>query len=125
MDSQIPRLDLPSGNGGYVEFQDLDDLTGADLHALRRAIRTEDGAGETTNALMREAMRMMIKSWEVPYLPDPRTPEANEAAWKKLKARDLNAIEAALSPVLDLLKPPTAAIDGGMEPGSPTRPASE
>lgn len=124
MDSQIPRLELPSGNGAYVEFQDLDDLTGADVHTLRKAIRTDDGAGETTNALMIEAMRLVIKTWEVPYLADPRTPEANPAAWKKLKARDLNAIEASLRPVLDLLKPP-AAVGLDDSPGSPTRPASE
>lgn len=124
MDSQIPRLELPSGNGAYVEFHDLDDLTGADIHALRKHVRQADSAGETTNALMIEAMRMMVKTWEVPYLADPRTPEANEAAWKKLKARDLNAIEARLEPVLDLLKAPKAQADDG-GPGSPPRPASE
>ena len=124
MDSQIPRLDLPSGNGAYVEFIDLDDLTGADVHALRRMVSRQDNDGETTNKLMREAMRAGIKTWDIPYLQDPRTPEANEAAWKRLKARDLSAIEAALAPVLDLLKPPApVAVDD--TPGSPTLPGSD
>jgi len=123
LDSQIPRLDLPSGNGAYVEFIDLDDLTGADVHALRRMVSRQDNDGETTNKLMREVMRIGIKTWDIPYLADPRTPEANEAAWKKLKARDLQAIEGRLQPLLELLKPASAADDG--QPGSPPRPDSE
>ena len=44
MDSQIPPLPLPSG--ATVEFVDLDDLTGADVHALRRTIAVADSGGE-------------------------------------------------------------------------------
>lgn len=122
--TQIPRLELPSGDGNYVEFVDLDDLTGADLHALRKTIRAEDSAGQTTNALMVEAMRVGIKTWRVGYLIDERTPEANPAAWKKLKARDLQAIESALQPLLALMRPPTAP-DLDDTPGSPTPPDSD
>lgn len=121
--SQIPPLTLPSG--GTVEFVDLDDLTGADVHALRKTIKTEDSAGQTTNALMVEAMRIAIKTWDIPYLreSDPRTPEANPAAWKKLRARDLRAIEAALEPVMEFIRPPRANTDDS--PGSPPPPDSE
>lgn len=117
--SQIPNLTLPSG--GTVEFVDLDDLTGADLHDLRRTIKTEDSAGETTNAMYVVAMAIGIKTWDIAYLPDPRTPQANPAAWKKLRARDLQAIEGALAPLLELCRPPVAG-DG---PGSPPPPDSE
>jgi len=125
LDSQIPTLTLPSG--GTVEFKDMDDLTGADLHELRKAIRTEDGAGATSNALYIAAIRMMVKTWDIPYAPlnqDPRTPEFNPAAWKKLRARDLGALEAAISPVLELLKPPDA-VEIDSTPGSPIPPDSE
>ena len=115
-------ITLPSG--GTVEFVDLDDLTGADLHALRRVIKAEDSGGETTNLLFREAMRVGIKTWDVPYLADPRTPEANPAAWKKLKARDLQAIEHALEPLLALVKP-AKPVELDDTPGSPTQPDSE
>jgi hypothetical protein len=123
MDSQISPLTLPSG--GTVEFVDLDDLTGADVHALRRTIAAADTGGETTNKLFVASMAMAIKTWDVPYLDDPRTPQANPQAWKKLRARDLNAIESALQPVLELLQPPPVASIDNTEPGSPTRPDSE
>lgn len=121
--SQIPALTLPSG--GTVEFVDLDDLTGADVAALRRTIATADTGGETTNKLYQAAMVVAVKTWDIPYLEDPRTPQANPRAWAKLKARDLKAIEGALTPVLDLVKPPPGASIDNVEPGSPTRPDSE
>lgn len=118
--TQIPPLTLPSG--GTVEFVDLDDLTGADLHALRAQVKTEN-FGEVANGLYEVAMRIAIKTWEIPYLPDPRTPQANPAAWKKLKARDLQALEDALEPVIALSHAAKTRDDG--EPGSPPRPESE
>lgn len=121
--TQIPRLELPSG-GGWVEFIDLDDLTGADIHAIRRAVRQEDTAGQTTNAMLIEAIRVTVKTWDIGYLQDPRTPEANPAAWKKLKARDLRALEEAVAPVLLFLRAPRVSVDD-QTPGSPTRPDSE
>jgi len=126
MDTQIPRLALPTcPDTGWVEFGDLDDMTGADLHALRAKIKGSDSGGETTNAVNREAMRLFIVTWNVPYLADPRTPQANEAAWKKLKARDLRAIEDALEPVWTYLRPPRLASVDDTEPGSPTPPGSD
>jgi len=121
--SQIPPLTLPSG--GTVEFVNLDDLTGQDVAALRRTIAAADTGGETTNKLYQAAMVVAIKTWDIPYLEDPRTPQANPQAWKRLKARDMNAIEASLAPVLDLIKPPPGASIDNTEPGSPTQPDSE
>lgn len=122
--TQIPHhLDLPTGNGAYVEFKDIDDLTGDDIAAVRSAYRQEHSAGEAATLMYREAMRVAVKTWEVPYLADPRTPEANPAAWKKLKARDLCAVEDALDPLLRLVRGLKPA--EGTGPGSPPRPASE
>jgi hypothetical protein len=122
--TSLGKLTLPSG--GTVEFIDLDDLTGADLREIRATIATEDSAGATTNKLLDKAIALVVKTWDVPYLADPRTPQANPAACRKLKARDLAALERHVQPVLDLMKPPTenaAALDD--TPGSPTPPGSE
>lgn len=120
---QIPALTLPSG--GTVEFIDLDDLTAYQVHQVRKTIDSKDSAGQTTNLLFIEAMRIGVKNWDVPYLNDPRPPAENPSAWKYLKARDSRAIEGALQPVLDLLKPVEAADPGDDTPGSPTPPGSE
>jgi len=117
-------LTLPSG--GTVEFIDEDDLTGGDVQAIRRMIKAEDSAGETSNQLQAKVAEVMIHTWDVPYLADPRTPQANPAALRKLKARDLLAIERHLEPVLDLIKgkQAVASVDD-TSPGSPTQPDSE
>jgi len=119
--TQIPTLTLPSG--GTVEFIDLDDLTGADVHALRRGIKQAEGEGQVSNNLYSTAMQIAIKGWDIPYLADPRPPLMNQSAWKKLRARDLRAIEHALEPVLKLARPSAADDDGS--PGSPPQPDSE
>lgn len=118
----MDTLTLPSG--GTVEFIDIDDLTGGDIQELRRTIKSDDGAGETSNKLLTAAATMAIKTWDVPYLADPRTPQANPAALRKLKARDLIAIERHVAPILAMLVPPAESeIDD--TPGSPTLPASD
>lgn len=119
--TQLGNLTLPSG--GTVEFHDLDDLTGGDVQAIRREIRQQDSAGETSNALQAKAAEKLIKTWDVPYLADPRTPEANPAALRKLKFRDLLAIETHIQPVLQLIRegiPQPSLSD--QSPGSPTPP---
>lgn len=121
--TQLPRLDLPSG-GGWVEFNDLDDLTGRDLHEMRKAVRAEDAGGETANKLWTSIATKMVKTWDIPYLADPRTPEANPAWWKALKLRDLRAIETAVQPVMTLIQQDVPGADDG-SPGSPPRPESE
>lgn len=120
---QIPAITLPSG--GTVEFIDLDDLTTWQVHQVRKTIDSKDSAGQTTNLLFIEAMRIGIKNWNVPYLNDQRPPAENRDAWKYLKARDGRAIEGALQPVLDLLRPQEVDDPGDDTPGSPTPPDSE
>ena len=90
---QILNLTLPSG--GTVEFVDLDDLTGEHVHALRRVIARSDSDGETGNKLLLEAMRIGIKTWDIPYLAntDPRTPQANPAAYQALAQRHRTGVK--------------------------------
>jgi hypothetical protein len=116
------RIDLPSGNGAYVEFVDLDDVTGADVQAMRRHIRRESSEGEISNLMMAEAVRIAVKTWNVPYLADPRTPEANPAGIRRLKAVDFNALEAAVLPLIQLVHGETAPGTGA---GTPTQPDSD
>lgn len=124
MDDQLPTLTLPSG--GVVEFHSIDDLTGADVHYVRGAISEKDSAGETSNALVTRLIERIVKTWNIEYLADPRTPQANPTACRKLKLRDMLALEEHVSPALRLItvgaeKP---SIDN-TEPGSPTPPDSE
>lgn len=125
MDSgQIPSIALPSG--GTVDFIDLDDVSYWDVQQIRKVLDAKDTAGETTNRLFIEAMKLGIKAWKIPYLAVPEhTLRENPGAWKFLKARDGQAIEAALQPVLELLKPIEAPDPGDSTPGSPTQPGSE
>ncbi len=113
-------ITLPSG--GTVEFLDIDDLTGGDLQAMRRSIRSADEAGETSNALMAKAIEICVKSWDIPGLADPRIPKDNPSAIRKLRLRDLLALERAVQPVIKLIT--DAATDDGA-PGSPPQPDSE
>jgi hypothetical protein len=116
--TQLGNLTLPSG--GTVEFVDIDDLTGGDLQAIRREIRTADAAGETSNALLAKIIELTVKAWDV-KIPDPRIPRENPAGLRKLSLRDLLALERHVQPVLGLI---TDAADDG-KPGSPPRPESE
>jgi hypothetical protein len=122
--TQLGNLTLPSG--ATVEFNDLDDLTGGDVQAIRRTIRQEDSGGETSNLLLAKLAEKLIKTWDVSYLADPRTPEANPSALRKLRFRDLLALETHIQPVLQLITAgvPQPSIDD-TSPGSPTQPDSE
>jgi hypothetical protein len=119
--TQLGNLTLPSG--GTVEFQDIDDLTGGDVQAIRRTIRQEDSAGETGNLFLAKCIEKLVKTWDIAYLADPRTPEANPAALRKLKARDLLALETHVQPFAALIREgiPQASLED-QSPGSPTRP---
>lgn len=122
--TQLGNLTLPSG--GTVEFHDLDDLTGGDVQAIRRTINQQDSAGETSNALLAKACAVLVKTWDLTYgyfLTDPRTPEANPAALKKMRFKDLLALETHIQPVLDMIREgvPQASL-ADQSPGSPTPP---
>lgn len=123
--ANLAPLLLPSG--GTVEFIDMDDLTGADLRTMRATIAQADTAGETTNKLMDTAIRLVVKTWDIAYLADPRTPQANPAACRKLRIRDLAALERHVDPVLALLREPGSgsAVSYDETPGSPTQPDSD
>jgi len=122
-DGQIPELHLPSG--GTVEFINIDDVTGWDLHQLRKPLSGTRLVGEAMNAVLIEALRIGVKNWNIPYLPDPRIPAENPSAWKKLRGRDLRAIEDALQPLVGLLSGTPEATEPDNTPGSPTQPDGE
>ena len=119
------RIELPSGDGAYVEFKSLDEMTGADVHRLRANVDRESFGG-TQNGMMRTGMEIGIRTWHVPYLSDERTPQANPKAYLALRWRDLKAIEHEIDKlILPLLSDAEAPSIDNTEPGSPTRLGSE
>jgi len=98
---RLERLTLPSG--GWVSFNDPEDLTGRDVRKIRKALDA-DGQGTATNNFYETAMVMLIAAWEIPYAPGLKLPcydkSNKQESTGSLKARDLRAIERHLSPVL-------------------------
>lgn len=101
----LERLVLPSG--GWVSFADPEDLMGADVKRLMKALDAE-GQGTAANQFYDVGMTLLVEAWELPYAPGLQVPKyavKNKAAAKssptdKLTARDYRAICAHLSPVL-------------------------
>jgi hypothetical protein len=101
----LERLVLPSG--GWVSFVDPDDLTGADIKRLVKALDAE-GRGTAENNLYDTALVLLVDAWEVDYAPGlqpPRYAARNKAAGNqnpadKLKARDYRALVDHIKPVL-------------------------
>lgn len=110
----LDKLDLPSG--GWVAFNDPDDLRGSDVKKLMKCL--DAGAeGTSINRLYDEAMALLIAEWEIPYepnLPIPRydRPGSRSTATDRLKARDYNAIR-------DHLKPTVQDLTRGRDDGDP------
>lgn len=119
----LPRLTLPSG--GWVEFNDPDNLRGRDYKKFRRAWFHEDVA-DRTNVVGQVLLELFVHQWELPYLPKAPIPSAEPGITDGLPFRDLKALEVHLAPVLPVLlaDDATPSVDN-TEPGSPTQPASE
>lgn len=102
---RLERLVLPSG--GWVSFADPEDLMGADVKRLMKALDAE-GQGTAANEFYDVGMTLLVEAWELPYasgLQVPKFAARNKAAGKsspsdKLTARDYRAICTHLSPVL-------------------------
>jgi hypothetical protein len=124
------HLDLPSG--GWVEFHDPEDLTGADHRRIMAAIN-----GDPSNPRVAMAMDMvytmaelMVRSWKIPYAPkgtayfadDVPIPEVAPGVLEKLRMPDYAAIIAAVAPIMSLINGEVSVDDAG-KPGTPTRPA--
>lgn len=101
----LERLVLPSG--GWVSFADPEDLTGADVKRLMKALDAE-GQGTAANQFYDAGMALLVEAWELSYAPGLQVPKyaaKNKAAGKsnpsdRLTARDYRAICTHLSPVL-------------------------
>ncbi len=112
------RLTLPHSKG-WVDFRDLDDISGGDYRKIRGA-RT-DQIGEATNGITQAAAVALVAAWEIPGkdLPIPRR---DPLAIEKLHYRDLYALERALAPLVNHI------IDGTTDDedaGSPPPPATD
>lgn len=120
---KIDRLELPSGNGNFVEFGDPDNLRGRDYRRLRDCMTRSDAAGHTINSMMVVAAELLISAWQVDYLGAPMLPKTNPKVLDELTIRDTKAVDEALTDFVriyvfqDLEKPQTE--------GDPQPPASE
>lgn len=102
---QLERLTLPAG--GWVSFNDPEDLTGADVKRLVKALDA-DGQGTAANQFYDAGMELLIAGWEIPYAPGLQIPayaRRNKAGAKtsptdKLSARDYRTIVNHIKPVL-------------------------
>lgn len=106
------RLDLPSG--GWVDFIDLDDVTGADFRKIR-AGRLERN-GDTVNAMTAAGAEVLVSAWEIPG-KTLAIPRRDSLAIEKLGYRDLFALERAMGPLIGAIMDGTAAeVDGDPPP---------
>lgn len=100
----LETLKLPSG--GWVSFNDPEDLTGNDVRRLRKALDAE-GQGSSTNNFYEQAMVLLIADWDIPGKPGLVIPRHDKSQKQqssgKLSARDLRAIEKHLAPTLKSL----------------------
>lgn len=125
--SKLPAtIELPSG--GKVWFRDLDEqpLTGKDLRRWRTVLN-ELGRG---NYVIRSAellLAMFVVRWEIPDRPRLPLPSEDPKITDLLSAEDVQEIEDALEPMIDVLNGVAnrKRNTGDTGPGSPTPPSSE
>ena len=91
------RLVLPYSKG-WVDFIDLDDITGGDLRKIRAA--RGDNNGETVNAMSAASAVVFVAAWEIPGkdLPIPRR---DPLAVEKLHYADFRTLDRALSDLME------------------------
>ncbi len=126
------RITLPSG--GWVEFHDPEDLTGADHRRIMGGI---DGDPTTPRVGMAMDMvytmaELLVKAWKIPYTPKGTTylvdevpiPEMKPGVLEQLRMPDYAAVIDAVAPVMALINGKVSVDDAGV-PGSPTKPAGD
>lgn len=124
------RIDLPSG--GWVEFHDPEDLTGADHRRVMAAINGDPSTPRVAMAMdmVYTMAELMIKAWKIPYTPkgtdyfvdEVPIPDAAPGVLEHLRMPDYGAIINAVQPVMALINGRVSVDDAG-KPGTPTRPA--
>lgn len=119
---QIPRLELPSGNGNHVDFMDPDDMLGRDYRRLRSTM-AQATVGVVMNEMLVVAAEIMVAGWQVDYLGgSPALPRQQPALLDSLKIGDTRAIDAVLMPVM---RQYILSLEPIERDGDPTPPASE
>lgn len=113
-----PRLDLPHSKG-WVDFIDLDDITGGDVRRIRAA--RAGTAGEMVNAMSAAAAAAFVKAWEIPG-KDLAIPRRDPLAIEKLHYADLFVLEKAVGDLWDQVS--DGRLDEGMT-GTPPTPATD
>lgn len=123
------RLDLPSG--GTIDFNDPENMRGADVKRYRRAAYDEsEGQGAAANRAVAVLAELLVKAWDLPYMPGASLPDNGDTLTDVLHWRDELALENHLAPIVRALssdgREPTRP-DGTPDtsPGSPTPPASD
>jgi hypothetical protein len=135
MDRIIPeRIDLPS-EGGWVEFWDAEDLTGADHRRALDHVRGDPGEPRVAMAtdLLYSYACILIRAWHIPYTPKgtdyvPGTfpiPDKDASLLERLRLTDYSAIMMTISPAMRLLTGVgvTVTPDDAGVPGTPTSPS--
>ena len=122
---EIPRFEFVNrrGEGGWAEFEDLDDLSRRDIKFLRKAAGSSENEGDATNAFFDEALRILVTKWDVPGRPDVLLPRLDKQgkALDGIPATFSAALEAHIRPYLKRLTRGDSGEDDG-SPGSPRRP---
>jgi len=124
------RIDLPSG--GWVEFHDPEDLTGADHRRVMAGVNGDPSAPRVGMAMdmVYTMAELMVKKWSIPYGPrgteyfadDVPIPENAPGVLEKLRMPDYAVIIGAVTPIMALINGKVSVDDAG-KPGTPTRPA--
>jgi len=125
-DGQIPELVLSyKGEKGWAQFRSTNDLTGKQLKALRKAAGSGE-RGDASNAFYEVGLGILVTSWEIPKAPDLGIPRGNASSIiDRVPAVVLRQLELHIHPYLDALLKREGVEADPMEPGSPTRPASD
>lgn len=123
------RIDLPSGDGAWIELRDPETITAGDQEDLMRDIGALDESKpfRWIYDVASSLKLLMIADWNIPYLSDPQAlPRANPTLLRELRIADNAALERALESARDLLLPrrPEPSDEQLADKASPTTPAS-
>lgn len=114
-------LDLPSGGKAWFRDLDASPLTGRDQKRWRK-VYNHTGLGDWGIYSQQILAETFIVRWEFPHLPNLPLPSDNDEVLDLLRLDDLQALDRALSPMIELLTGPGNA--QGTGPGTPTPPGS-
>jgi hypothetical protein len=96
---KIDRIDLPSG--GWVEFADPSDMSGADYRRLQAILGGVTTYGQVYTAILPLLAEVMITAWECKTVREGGriVPRADPSLLDQVKVNDLIVIDNALRPL--------------------------